>query len=329
MNFMMISLVVMLISVLVIFKITNHFGLQLKIKPLLLCAFCAFWINLITLCIASYLTVSNLWFIFCSVLGSACAVTFYNEKLTTSRSDADALEIPKSSHIVPNIEETIPVIGLPRASATETLDEMRTITEYTSCERIDERFTVKSFQVAESSVCIQKQKLPLDNKLYLLPVLITPTIEEQIEKDFESMKKQKLSNELEKLDSLDEILDYAYGQKDQGQYVNSLFAFEHALRKYSNDEYAPFIIIEMGNIYKNIGFYDEALTIYAKAFSLSYVAVNNIVKEKFQMEINYLRIIKVILQEHNCFKKPFNQISQSIMQKIEAAFQAWQEKQAL
>lgn len=293
----MISLVVMLISVLVIFKITNRFGLQLKLKPLLLCAFCAFWINLFTLFISPYLMFSHLGLIFVSVLGSACAVTFYNEKLTTLKNDSDALEIQKSTHIIKSIEkfssattennikkeENISVIDLAKVPVAEIPDEMRIITESNSLERLDEK--------------------------------------EQIEKEIESTKKQRLSEELEKLNSLDEILDYAYEQKEHKQYVNSLFAFKQALKKYSNDEYAPFIIIEMGNIYKNIGFYDEALNIYARAFSLPYVAVNDVVKEKFQREITYLRVIKVILLEHNCSKKPFNQIPQFIMQKIEVAFQ--------
>ena len=329
---MMITLVVMLISVLVIFKATNYFGLQLKFKPLLLCAFCAFAVNIITLSISSYLTFSHLIFIFSAVLLSACAVTIYNEKLTL-RSDSSMLTKCNSTDITPITKEdvnhasteTVPPPIIPFAFANLTGEEPD-LNQYIT-ETPDELVTVEWSQVDEglsSTAPIMQETLA--KSTYNLPALIPVTVQEQIKADIEKHKLAELDTALQKLTSLDALLDYAYAQNTQHNYSIAIAAFQKTLHKYRRDSYAPFIIIELGNIYKNIGSYDEALAIYAKAFTLPAVSVDNVVKENFQMNIDYLRIIKVILNKHNCFKTPFSQIPKNIMQEIEMTLQEEQKK---
>ena len=334
---MMITLVVMLISVLVIFKTTNHFGLQLKFKPLLLCAFCAFGVNIITLSVSSYLTFSHLIFIFFAVLLSACAVTFYNEKLTL-RSDSGTLNKCSNVGITPIVKEYSPVCTktafaerstiatadpppiIPFAFANLTVEDPD-LNQYIT-EIPDELAAVEWSQVDEgldtARPIVQEN---LSKSKYNLPALIKVTIQEQIKANIEKCKLAELETSLQQLTSLDSLLDYAYTQHTQHNYSIAIAAFQKALHKYRTDSYAPFIIIELGNIYKSTGSYDEALAIYAKAFTLPAVSVDNVVKENFQMNIDYLRIIKVILIRHNCFKTPFSQIPQNIMQKIEMTFQ--------
>jgi len=329
---MMITLVVMLISVLVIFKATNYFGLQLKFKPLLLCAFCAFAVNIITLSISSYLTFSHLIFIFSAVLLSACAVTIYNEKLTL-RSDSSMLTKCNSTDITPITKEdvnhasteTVPPPIIPFAFANLTGEEPD-LNQYIT-ETPDELVTVEWSQVDEglsSTAPIMQETLAKATNN--LPALIPVTVQEQIKADIEKHKLAELDTTLQKLTSLDALLDYAYAQNTQHNYSIAIAAFQKTLHKYRRDSYAPFIIIELGNIYKNIGSYDEALAIYAKAFTLPAVSVDNVVKENFQMNIDYLRIIKVILNKHNCFKTPFSQIPKNIMQEIEMTLQEEQKK---
>ncbi|WP_091833360.1 tetratricopeptide repeat protein [Propionispira arboris] len=333
MNFMMITLVVMLISVLVIFKTTNYFGLQLKFKPLLLCAVCAFAVNIITLSISSYLTFSHLIFIFSAVLLSACAVTFYNEKLTL-RSDSSMLTKCNSTDIAPITKEdvnhasteTVPPPIVPFAFTNRTVEEPD-LNQYIT-ETPDELVTVEWSQVDEGlSTTEPIMQKNLAKSTYNLPALIPVTVQEQIKADIEKHKLAELDTVLQKLTSLDALLDYAYAQNTRHNYSIAIAAFQKTLHKYSRDSYAPFIIIELGNIYKNIGSYDEALAIYAKAFTLPAVSVDNVVKENFQMNIDYLRIIKVILNKHNCFKTPFSQIPKNIMQEIEMTLQEEQKKE--
>ena len=448
---MMITLVVMLVSVLVIFKTTNYFGLQLKLKPLLLCAFCAFAVNIITLSVSSYLTFFHLVFIFSAVLLSACAVTFYNERLTL-RDDSGTLnkctnaagiepitkedanpaktafvenstmakaELPPITQfeipvvidpvvidpvvidpvvidpvvidpvvidpvvIDPVVADPVvidpvvidpvvidpvvidpvvidpvvidPVVADPVVADPVVIDPVvadpvvidpvvidpvvadpvvidpvvidpvvidPVVADPHITETPDEFVTVEWSQIDEGLVEVAPTTPENSAKTtYNLPALITVTIKEQIKAAIEKCKLAELDTSLQQLTSLDSLLDYAYAQNMQHNYSIAIAAFQKALHKYSSDSYAPFIIIELGNIYKSIGSYDEALAIYAKAFTIPAVSVDNVVKENFQMNIDYLRIIKAILSKHTCLRTPFSQISQNIMQEIEMTFQ--------
>ena len=383
---MMITLVVMLVSVLVIFKTTNYFGLQLKLKPLLLCAFCAFAVNIITLSVSSYLTFFHLVFIFSAVLLSACAVTFYNERLTL-RDDSGTLnkctnaagiepitkedanpaktafvenstmakaELPPITQFeIPVVIDPVvidpvvidpvvidpvvidpvvidpvvidPVVADPVVIDPVVIDPVvidPVVADPHITETPDEFVTVEWSQIDEGLVEVAPTTPENSAKTtYNLPALITVTIKEQIKAAIEKCKLAELDTSLQQLTSLDSLLDYAYAQNMQHNYSIAIAAFQKALHKYSSDSYAPFIIIELGNIYKSIGSYDEALAIYAKAFTIPAVSVDNVVKENFQMNIDYLRIIKAILSKHTCLRTPFSQISQNIMQEIEMTFQ--------
>ena len=348
---MMITLVVMLVSVLVIFKTTNYFGLQLKLKPLLLCAFCAFAVNIITLSVSSYLTFFHLVFIFSAVLLSACAVTFYNERLTLRDDSGTLNKCTNAAGIEPiTKEDANPAKTAFVENSTMAKADLPPITQFESpivadpvvidpvvadpvvidpvvaaphiTETPDEFVTVEWSQIDEGLVEVAPTAPENSAKTtYNLPALITVTIKEQIKAAIEKCKLAELDTSLQQLTSLDSLLDYAYAQNMQHNYSIAIAAFQKALHKYSSDSYAPFIIIELGNIYKSIGSYDEALAIYAKAFTIPAVSVDNVVKENFQMNIDYLRIIKAILSKHTCLRTPFSQISQNIMQEIEMTFQ--------
>jgi len=221
--------------------------------------------------------------------------------------------------------ETVPPPIIPFAFANLTGEEPD-LNQYIT-ETPDELVTVEWSQVDEglsSTAPIMQETLAKATNN--LPALIPVTVQEQIKADIEKHKLAELDTALQKLTSLDALLDYAYAQNTQHNYSIAIAAFQKTLHKYRRDSYAPFIIIELGNIYKNIGSYDEALAIYAKAFTLPAVSVDNVVKENFQMNIDYLRIIKVILNKHNCFKTPFSQIPKNIMQEIEMTLQEEQKK---
>lgn len=123
------------------------------------------------------------------------------------------------------------------------------------------------------------------------------------------------------LNCLDALLDYAYEKKKKTAYQEALFAFQLALDKYKNDGYAPFITIEIGNIYKNVGFYDEAIIMLGRALKLQAVSSNCQLRMEFIEMISYLRIVKTILLKYNYCRIPFDEIPKSIMLEIEQEFE--------
>ena len=329
MNFMTITFIVMFCSVSIIYKITNFFGFRLKFKSLLLCALCAFGVNFITLSISAYLTAAHFVLILFAVLLSACFVTYYNECL--NRRGGALTE--KGPGVLAAAEENR--AGSQLGITTKTTRHEAAVTaaaeKQPARESVEEKRPLQPAAALAAPVTAKiaaakfPEKAPLA-KTFQLPARLTETIAEIVRKDMENDRLLKLTAALSKLNSLDAILDYAYEQKARHNYSNALFAFKQALHKYETDAYAPFIIIEMGNIYKDSGLYDEAISTYSAALSSAAVADDGSIREKFQATISYLHIVKSVLIKHNSQKLPFNQIPRPYMREIEFTFQNWSEK---
>ncbi|MPN31557.1 hypothetical protein SDC9_179031 [bioreactor metagenome] len=125
------------------------------------------------------------------------------------------------------------------------------------------------------------------------------------------------------LETLDDLLDYAYMQKEQQNTSQALITLNRALELYADNDYAPFIIIEMSNILKSKGAYDEAIRIYNKGQSLPVVQKNSHLHQEFVNTIAYLRILKNTLLSHGLSLYPFEQIPLAIRQEIDSEFLYW------
>lgn len=95
----------------------------------------------------------------------------------------------------------------------------------------------------------------------------------------------------EGLDSMDALLDFAFAQTGAGAYELALLAYSTALEQYRNDDYAPFIIIDMVNLYKSQGRYQEAIDCVHNAMDLPAILESPAYQQNFQ---NYLAQLKSI-----------------------------------
>ena len=95
----------------------------------------------------------------------------------------------------------------------------------------------------------------------------------------------------EGLDSMDALLDFAFAQTGAGAYELALLAYSTALEQYRNDDYAPFIIIDMVNLYKSQGRYQEAIDCVHNAMDLPAIQESPAYQHNFQ---NYLAQLKSI-----------------------------------
>lgn len=302
-DFIIITCLAMLISVFLTYKFTNYLGLKLQLKPLLFCAFCALLINFTLPTISIYLAKYHLVFMLVFVLCAAFFIARYNENLN---------------------------FILQSAGSMNACFELALVTAQKNCNRrieLNLPFLIQPKQTIafepKSQPFATMDSPPRISPLHNPPALIITPIIDLVKNDMENAKLLKLTAVIAKLPSLDSILEYAYDQNRQKAYSNSIFAFKQALDLYESDEYAPFIIIEIGNIYKNSGLYDEAIVIYNRAFSLPSVKGSEELSREFQNNISYLRITKTTLLKHNCLKLSFNQIPSVIMQEIESEFERW------
>ncbi|MBO4779734.1 MAG: hypothetical protein J5497_03760, partial [Selenomonadaceae bacterium] len=128
----------------------------------------------------------------------------------------------------------------------------------------------------------------------------------------------------EKFDTLDEILDRAYAERDKGHVWQAIELYRKALENYRNDEYAPFVAIDLGNIYKEQALYSKAIKIYEDALTLPAVQRNATIKKDFLNNLRYLRIVRDVLMRHRASATPFTKLPKNILQEIDAEFQRMQ-----
>ena len=126
----------------------------------------------------------------------------------------------------------------------------------------------------------------------------------------------------EEVETLDDILDKAYDAREKGRVWQAIEFYRKALERYRTDEYAPFVAIDLGNLYKEHALYSKAIKIYEEALTLPEVKRNISVKKEFVRNLEYLRVVRDILLKHRALSTPFGKISNEILQEIDVEFQA-------
>ena len=93
------------------------------------------------------------------------------------------------------------------------------------------------------------------------------------------------------LDSMDALLDFAFAQTGAEAYDMALLAYSTALKQYHDDAYAPFIVIDMVNLYKSQGRYQEAIACVHDAMDMPAIQESPAYQQNFQ---DYLAQLKSI-----------------------------------
>ncbi len=121
----------------------------------------------------------------------------------------------------------------------------------------------------------------------------------------------------EDLSTLDNYLDYAYSEKDAGHTAVAAAAYQKAIDSFPDDPYLPFLVIELGNLYKEAGAYDVAADTYRDALSLSVIQGQNGIVDEFKKTIAYLEAVSHITNRHGAPDIPFSQIPPDWLAEIE------------
>ena len=158
----------------------------------------------------------------------------------------------------------------------------------------------------------------LEEKIPTPPVESAKTLEEKIPTpDIESLDEDNN-------DTLDNILDKAYDARANGYMWQAMAFYKKALERYNSDEYAPFVAIDLGNLYKENALYSKAIKTYEDALKLPSVKNNAETKNEFVKNLEYLRVVRDILLKHRAASTPFDKIPKEILQEIDAEFQKTQ-----
>lgn len=124
-------------------------------------------------------------------------------------------------------------------------------------------------------------------------------------------------------EKLDDLLDFAFLNKESQNYEIAFNAFYKALKLYPNSEAAPFLVVEIGNILKNKGDYDGAIKVFGDGRNLSQTKQDEMMEQEFICTIAYLRIIKNVLLQNSLANIPFFKIPPQIVKQIDEEFREW------
>lgn len=159
------------------------------------------------------------------------------------------------------------------------------------------------------------------------PVQVQPSDVQPPDKVAESVAQVQSSDEPapsppsdDEFGTLDDILDKAYAERDKGHVWQAIELYRKALERYRTDEYAPFVAIDLGNIYKEQALYSKAIKTYEDALNLPAVRRNATVKKDFLNNLRYLRIVRDVLLRHRASTTPFTKLPKPILREIDAEF---------
>lgn len=301
MIFVLLTLIIMVVSVLLIRTLCRHFGIRVKLSSLFLCAALSALVTVFAIEATTvldkyqYLRLAGLAFL------AALIVTGFNE-MQLRREDKTPAAWPSAP--MP-WEESVPE---PDEPVEEERREEALQEEPAACDGQTERAAAPFGGTAPESPAPaeEEQDEPAEEAEMPHEPLVAPASKEAQEK-------------IEAMESLDELLSYAYAQKVDDPSA-SIAAYRVAIDRYPDDDYAPFLIIELAGLYKEHAAYQEAIRIYTKALTLPSVAGNDTMQREFMKSLRYLGTVQDILSKHHASAMAFQDIPKALLDEIEVEF---------
>jgi tetratricopeptide (TPR) repeat protein len=170
---------------------------------------------------------------------------------------------------------------------------------------------------------LEPRLLPLGTAQSEFVVPFVPEAKDQAQIDDALLESEPMLTDSNTFESLDDLLDYAFTQKDALQLTAALKAFQKALLLCKEKDVAPLIIVEIGNIFKARGQYDEAVQLFSEGRNSPYLLNNSVLNQQFIEMIAFLRIIRNNLLENRIGFIPYDKIPSDLMLKINEEFRDW------
>ncbi len=328
MTFFAVVFGVMALSILIIHKLSDHFGCRLDYRSLVLCAAMALAVTFGVVFSSQSLTKGYYVKLGLLIIAASCVVTAVDKHLAsrspslavegadtelTGGSEAPVLE-KASSEAVVQVEE--PVEKAPIKLDTEVMEEGLLPAVQEPVAEVEADVSVPESESIESGKPADTVKEALPQSKAVVEAAPDPVQEPVAGDSIDS------DSALQQLGTLDDLLDYAFEQRSKGNIWGAILANKMALARYPDDDYTPYIAIELGNIYKEQPDYESAIHVYEQSLNISSVTRNEDTYQEFAKNLSYLRTVKEVLSRHNAQDIPFREIPQEYIKEIEADFQS-------
>ena len=282
----------MSVCIISIYKIARKLGADISLSALVLCGVSALIINFMAIRVNPFLTKTYYYILGTMIIFAATGTTCYNKYLLYRRSRLAVHGAPSEDEKITQVTsepETIvetEVTEEPEIMAeVEVAEEPETMVE---AEVTEEPEIMAEVEVAEEPETTAEAEVAEEPET---------TAEAEVTEEPETTAEAQQAEEAplpalpEGLDSMDALLDFAFAQTGAGAYELALLAYSTALEQYRNDDYAPFIIIDMVNLYKSQGRYQEAIDCVHNAMDIPAIQESPAYQQNFQ---NYLAQLKSI-----------------------------------
>mgnify|MGYP004695812007 CR=1 FL=1 len=258
----------MSVCIISIYKIARKLGADISLSALVLCGVSALIINFMAIRVNPFLTKTYYYILGTMIIFAATGTTCYNKYLLYRRSRLAVHGAPsEDNEITQATSEPETIVE------TEVTEEPETMVE---AEVTEEPEIMAEVEVTEEPETTAEAEVTEEPET-------TAEVQQAVEAPLPTLP--------EGLDSMDALLDFAFAQTGAGAYELALLAYSTALEQYRNDDYAPFIIIDMVNLYKSQGRYQEAIDCVHNAMDLPAIQESPAYQQNFH---NYLAQLKSI-----------------------------------
>ena len=280
----------MSVCIISIYKIARKLGAEISLSALVLCGVSALIINFMAIRVNPFLTKTYYYILGTMIIFAATGTTCYNKYLLYRRSRL-------AVHGAPSEDKEI----------TQATSEPETIVEAEVAEEPETTTEVEVPEEPETTAEVEVPEEPETTVEVEVPEEPETTAEAEVAEEPETTAEAQPAEEAplptlpEGLDSMDALLDFAFAQTGAGAYELALLAYSTALEQYRNDDYAPFIIIDMVNLYKSQGRYQEAVDCVHNAMDIPAIQESPAYQQNFQ---NYLAQLKSISHSADSTQSP-------------------------
>ena len=268
----------MSVCIISIYKIARKLGADISLSALVLCGVSALIINFMAIRVNPFLTKTYYCILGAMIIFAATGTTCYNKYLLYRRSRLAVHGAPSEDN------EITQVTGEPE-TIVEVAEEPEIMTEAEVTEEPETTAEVEVTEEPETTAEVEVTEEPETT------AEVEVTEEPETTAEVQQAVEAPLPTLPEGLDSMDALLDFGFAQTGAGAYELALLAYSTALEQYRNDDYAPFIIIDMVNLYKSQGRYQEAIDCVHNAMDIPAIQESPAYQQNFQ---NYLAQLKSI-----------------------------------
>ena len=333
--FFIIAASVMSLLIVSIHRLARHFGCELPLSSLVLCGLCAIVINFVIISVTPFLTKSYYYTAGAMITFAAFGTTCYNKYwIHRKLRPAGPAVLP----VMPQEQDQAQML-VPEQEAKEAR------AEHFLAADIQPEVNAEPAAAPDLPPTTQEEPVPAADMLpdetqdepalppdipqdaHDEPVPVdadeetngTPAeADEEAEADKEA--DDDLAAALTAMTTMDQLLDFAFEHSMQKNHTVALAAYREALARYREDSYAPFIVVSIANIHKELGNYQAAIDSIQSAMNLPALQENESIRNQFEDTRLYLTITRNVLHRAGVDSISFKDIPKKYMSQIESIY---------